>query len=253
MTEPHKRALIAAYYLSRFDRKGVRSLGYTTAEEAFTRIGDALGVKKSTVKHMRDSFDPYCSQVRAGWHQRPILRSRANVIEAYAELGEAAMAEIVHKILEGSAEATQLYTAPIAEAEPDAELTLDETSPFASRMQTGEKAERFFMEQFPSLALFEGSTLEDTRLFGSGFDFRAILPSTYRAIEVKGVVAPHGYISFTDKEWSVAHILRDNYILALVRSLNDQPILDLIVNPVEHVRVKMHSIESVAIRWNAKV
>ena len=46
MFESHKRALIVAYYLSRFDRKGIHALGYATADEAFTRIGDALGVKK---------------------------------------------------------------------------------------------------------------------------------------------------------------------------------------------------------------
>ena len=163
------------------------------------------------------------------------------------------MAEIVQKVLTGSGEATQIYTAPVAEAEPDAELSYDDATPFALRMRTGQKAENFFIEQFPSLAMFEGSTLEDTRLFGTGFDFRAIRSQTYRAVEVKGVIAPHGYISFTDKEWSVAQVLRDDYILALVRSLNEQPILDLVVNPFEQIAVKMQASESITVHWNAKV
>ena len=54
MTEAHKRALIVAYYLSRFDRKGVRALGYATFTEAFDKVGELLDVKASTVKHMRE-------------------------------------------------------------------------------------------------------------------------------------------------------------------------------------------------------
>ena len=221
--------------------------------DAFDKVGELLDVKPSTVKHMRDSFDPYCSQVRVGWYQRKILRSRANVIEAYDALSEAAMAEIVREILTGSVEATRMYTAPIAEAEPDAELEINDDNPFALRLQTGEKAEEYFMKQFPTLSLFEGSRLEDTRKFGIGFDFRAILAQTYRAVEVKGVLAPHGYITFTDKEWSVAQILQEDYVLALVRSLNHAPTLDLIANPVEHIEVKMRTIESASVSWNARV
>ena len=200
-----------------------------------------------------NSFDPYCSQVRVGWYQRRILRSRANVIEAYDELSEAAMAGIVRELLVGSATSTLIYTAPIAEAEADTEVSIDEVNPYALRLRTGEKAEEYFMEQFPTLSLFEGSTLEDTRKFGIGFDFRAIVAKTYRAVEVKGVVAPHGYISFTDKEWSVAQILQEDYILALVRSLNNAPTLELIVDPVEQIEVKMRTIESVSVCWNARV
>ena len=42
MTEAHKRALVVAYYLSKFDRKGVRALGFTSFNDAFERIGQAF-------------------------------------------------------------------------------------------------------------------------------------------------------------------------------------------------------------------
>jgi hypothetical protein len=253
MTEAHKRALIVAYYLSRFDRKGVRSLGYTTFEQAYNQIGEVLSVKPATIKNMRDSFDPYCSQVRVGWYQRPILRSRANVIQAYDELSEAAMAEIVRALLNGGAEGVEQYTAPVSGEETGLELSLDDDNAFTTRLRTGETAETFFMEQFPTLGMFQGSTLEDTRKLGIGFDFRASFSQSYQAIEVKGVREAHGYISFTDKEWSVAQLLNDNYILALVRSLDDKPTLDLMPNPVQHISVKMRTIESVSVYWNARV
>ena len=253
MDDAHKRALIVAYYLSRFDRKGIRALKYATALQAFEDIGAKLGVKPSTVKHMRDSFDPYCSHVRVGWYQRPILRSRANVIEAYDELSEAAVAEIVSEILKGKPEDTHQYIAPISGEEADTDVSLDENSAFANRLRTGETAETFFMERFATLPAFQGSKLEDTRKLGIGFDFRALFPSSYQAIEVKGIRAAVGYISFTDKEWSLAQVLNQNYILALVRSLDKEPMLELMPNPTVHLEGKMRSIESVSVCWNAKV
>jgi hypothetical protein len=253
MTESHKRALIVAYYMSRFDRKGVRLLGFDTFNEAFAKIGKTLSVPASTVKHMRDSFDPYCSQVRVGWYQRKILPSRANVIQAYDELSEAAMAEIVHEILSGDEKAAQLYTAPISNLDDEAASILSENTSFANRLRTGDKAEAFFMEQFPQLGQFRGSVLEDTRKLGIGFDFRASFPSSFQAIEVKGVCNEHGYISFTDKEWSVAHILQGDYLLALVRGLDYKPVLDFVPNPTLHLTARMQTIESVSVCWNAKV
>ena len=117
MSEANKRALIVAFYLSKFDRKGIRALGYGTAEQAFADLGEKLEVNKNTIKQMRDSFDPYCSVVRAGWHQRPILRSRANVIAAYDQASFEAMLYIVQTLIDPvqSAQAVAPYLAPIDE------------------------------------------------------------------------------------------------------------------------------------------
>lgn len=253
MTDTHKRALVVAYYLSRFDRKGVRSLGYDSFADAFETIATTLGVKPATVKHMRDSFDPYCSQVRVGWYQRKILPSRASVIQAYDGVSEAAMAEIVRELLGNDEKAIEIYTAPVARVDDARDALLSEDNPFANRLRTGEKAEAFFMEQFPLLPTFQGSTLDDTRKLGIGFDFRAASGQAYRAVEVKGICEASGYISFTDKEWSVARMLEESYILALVRSLDYTPVLELIPNPTLYVSAKMRTVESVSVCWNAKV
>ncbi len=253
MSESHKRALVVAYFLSRFDRKGIRALGFDTAVEAFEKLSSQLGVKTSTLKHMRDSFDPYCSQVRVGWHQRPILRSRANVIQAYEELSEAAIAEIVRQVLNNREEAVQQYTAPIGKEDSLTDMSLGENSAFANRLRTGETAETFFVENYPLIETFKGRKLEDTRKLGVGFDFRVSHHSGFQAVEVKGVREAHGYISFTDKEWSTAIAMRTDYILALVHSMDYKPELNLIPNPVERLDIKMRSIESVSVCWNARV
>ena len=253
MDEAHKRALVIAYFLSRFDRKGIKALGYASAEKAFSEIGVKLGVKAATIKNMRDSFDPYCSQVRVGWYQRPILPSRANVIQAYDDLSEAAVAEIVREILNGKAENIHQFTAPIGKEEVISKFTIEENSAFVNRMRTGETAETYFMENFPNLERFEGSTLEDTRKLGAGFDFKAQFPTSFQAIEVKGVRKRKGDIFFTDKEWGIAQILKHNYILAIVHSLESAPDLAFITNPAFELVVTMRAIESVSICWNAKI
>ncbi len=253
MNEAHKRALILAYYLSRFDRKGCRTLGFATFDEAFEKIGVALDVKPSTIKHMRDSFDPYCSVVRVGWYQRPVLRSRANVMQAYDGLSEPAMTRIAEEVLRGESKIIALYIAPISEISADVDTLLAEDNPYANRLKTGEDAEEFFKKRFEYLEFFKGSVLEDTRKLGIGFDFKAAYPKDFRAIEVKGIADAQGFISFTDKEWSVAQLLKEDYILALVRSVNVKPILELVANPVKNVKVTMRTIESVTVRWNARV
>lgn len=253
MTDAHKRALVVAYFLSRFDRKGFQTLGFGTWNDAYDGIGAALGVPPATVKHMRDSFDPYCSPVRKGWHLRPVLRSRVQVMEAYADLSGDALFEIARDILHGPADATQVYTAPISVTGKKDSGIMGDNLAFAARLRTGEAAEEYFKAQYPTLPQFAGMELEDTRKLGTGFDFRVHGPGVVRAVEVKGIVGKTGSIAFTDKEWSVAHHLRADYILALVRSLDTAPALELTVDPATHIAVTRRSIETVSVYWSAPV
>ena len=253
MDDAHKRALVLAYYLSRFDKKGYQALGFGTWGDAYAGIGLAVGVPSATVKHMRDSFDPYCSPVRKGWHQRPVLRSRVQVMEAYSDVSGDALYEIARDILRGAAGTTAVYTAPIVvTGQKDVGILADNLA-YAARLRTGEAAEEFFKAQYPSLTAFAGLELEDTRRLGTGFDFRVHGPGIVRAVEVKGLVSPTGSIAFTDKEWSVAHYLKQDYVLALVRSLSDTPVLELTVDPAAHIAVKKRTIESVSVYWSANV
>lgn len=237
MDDAHKRALVLAYYLSRFDKKGFQALGFKTWSDAYGGIGLALGVPSATVKHMRDSFDPYCSPVRKGWHQRPVLRSRVQVMEAYADLSGDALYEIARDILHGKADTAQIYISPIVVTEKKDIGIMGDNLAFAARLRTGEAAEDYFKAQYPSLSQFAGMELEDTRKLGTGFDFRVHGPGIVRAVEVKGIIGKTGSIAFTDKEWSVAHYLRDDYILALVRSLDTTPALELKIDPATHLTI----------------
>ncbi len=254
MPENHKRALVVAYFLSRCDKKGVQALGYQTWEEAYAQIGQKLNVLPTTIKQMRDSFDPYCSPVRKGWHQRSPLRSRVLVMEAYSEVSSDALFQIAQEIIADTGSAA-VYTAPLASvstADKSANL-MTENLAFAARLRTGEAAEEYFKLQYPALPQFAGLELEDTRKLGTGFDFRVRGPGILRAVEVKGVVGHSGSIAFTDKEWSVANHLKHDYILALVRSLQTTPTLELMADPAASLPIIKRSIETVSVYWSANV
>lgn len=253
MDEAHKRALVVAYFLSRCDKKGYQALGFNTWNSAYDGIGMALGVPSATVKHMRDSFDPYCSPVRKGWHQRPVLRSRVQVMEAYSDVGDAALYEIAREVVLEKVGATEIYTAPIVGADKKESNVMSDNLAYAARLRTGEAAEEFFKAQYLHLPQFAGMELEDTRQLGTGFDFRVHGPKVIQAVEVKGIVGAKGSIAFTDKEWAVAHYLKQDYILALVRSLNTAPMLDFTVDPAAQIAVTKRSIETVSVYWSATV
>ncbi len=255
MPETHKSALVVAYFLSRCDKKGVQALGYQTWGEAYAQIGHKLNVLPTTIKQMRDSFDPYCSPVRKGWHQRSPLRSRVLVMEAYSEVSSDALFQIAQEIIAGTGSAAAVYVAPLAAIGPidkSADLLADNLA-FAARLRTGEAAEEYFKLQYSTLPQFAGLELEDTRKLGTGFDFRVRGPGILRAVEVKGVIGHTGSIAFTDKEWSVANYLKHDYILALVRSLQTTPTLELMADPAASLPIIKRSIETVSVYWSAKV
>ncbi len=253
MDEAHKRALVVGYFLSRCDKKGYQALGFDTWNSAYDGLGAALGVPPATIKNMRDSFDPYCSPVRKGWYQRPVLRSRVQVMEAYSDVGDAALFEVARDIFSKEFGVSEIYTAPIVVMDKKDASIIGDNLAYAARLRTGEAAEEFFQAQYPTLAQFTGMELEDTRKLGTGFDFRVHGPKVVQAVEVKGIVGVSGSIAFTDKEWAVAHYLKQDYILALVRSLNTAPMLELTVDPAAQIAVTKRSIETVSIYWSAKV
>jgi len=99
MNRNYQLALIVGYYLSRFDRQGLKSLGYSTFEEAYKATSDALGIKSSTIKNMRDEFDPYFDNPRVGWNQRELGPSRQTIINKFTEYSQEEMKDIVQCII----------------------------------------------------------------------------------------------------------------------------------------------------------
>ena len=138
-----KLALIVAYYLARFNRKGLEKLGYPTFKAAFTDVGLRLEVKENYIKLSRDEFDPLF-EWRKGW-DRPMRRQIISVVEAFQDLDFEGLHSIVKSIINKSPyfyeeDATKLLS--VINSEEDTELAKYN----ALRTLTGKKAEEFFIE-----------------------------------------------------------------------------------------------------------
>lgn len=92
-------ALVIAYYLSRMDIKGVKELGYKNFSNAFKELGKILGRKPATIKNMRDEFDPFFDNPRAGWYQRPLRKSRLFVFNQFKTMTDSELTSFVKEII----------------------------------------------------------------------------------------------------------------------------------------------------------
>lgn len=98
MKENHKKALIIAYYLAKYDLVAIKNLNYTSWTEAYECIGKKLNVKKNSVKNWRDEFDPLFPH-RTGWNKRLMGLSRREIDDKYKSTDESSLREIVIKLL----------------------------------------------------------------------------------------------------------------------------------------------------------
>ncbi|HRP44778.1 MAG TPA: HNH endonuclease [Ginsengibacter sp.] len=100
MKEENKLALIAAFYISKFDDLAYKNLGYPTVTSTHKGIGEKLGIKGTTIQNMRDEFDPYHGNPRKGWHQRKMSPSREEIMSQYNHYSEPELRKVVEAILD---------------------------------------------------------------------------------------------------------------------------------------------------------
>ncbi len=91
-----------AYYFSRFEHydlyKGSQTL-------AFEKAARALNVKPSTLRNLRDRFDPYCNEIktikpkRSGWHQVELLVDMQEIFDAYYDKAKQEILPEISQIL----------------------------------------------------------------------------------------------------------------------------------------------------------
>lgn len=92
-------SLTIAYYLSRDNMKAVNALGYKSFRDAFEEIGIILNQKPTTLKNMRDEFDPFFENGRVGWYQRELSSSRKEVYDKYKNVSDEELLKEVLNII----------------------------------------------------------------------------------------------------------------------------------------------------------
>lgn len=216
--------------------------------EGYERIGNILGVKPSSIKNMRDEFDPLHENERVGWHQRPLRPSRARVVEAFQSLKEEEMRDFVLEILTNPNSITSDFL-PIIESIANREADALTNPVYIIRGPTGRKAEEYFIDYYERNQIPIQGRLEDTRDFGCGYDFKIINDNHEYQIEVKGLDNAYGGIVFSSKEWEMAKVNQESYFLCVVKNLSDDPDIFFINNPAEKLNPHKSVYTTVQIQW----
>lgn len=227
MTDGSRLALIVAFYLSKFDATGLERLGYSTFKQAYSDIGQQLGVKPQSVKNKRDDFDPFFSNDRVGWYQRALGPSRFKTMRLLDDLSFDALTGLVIDVIKDPA---YRQSSEIMEVLGTLKKERHEKGRFIPRGKTGRMAEELFKEWFDKGETPFHGTIEDRREDGCGYDFLIRDENVEQFVEVKGLADRTGGVLFTDKEWQMA---RDNteYNLALFVDLCGTPELRVFNNP----------------------
>lgn len=230
------RTLALGYSLSRLGMRMVAAMGCQTWSQAYAKIADACHTKPSRVNGLRDEFDPYVSAERKGWHGRPIRTNRLEVIVSMEGLDDDFLLGIALELLAGNA---------VAEIEE----VVSASARAARRMQTGQRAEQWFMDHWREFLQGEVEPV-DCRYEACGFDFR-LGNHPLRVAEIKGMGSRSGTLSFTAKEWTVARELQANYLLVVVADLDASPTGKVIQNPASALTFRPTVTTQVVAAWTA--
>lgn len=256
MKENHKLALIVSFYLSKYDREGLRNLEYSSFSKAFESIGSILNVKKNSIKNMRDEFDPIHDNNRVGWYQRELRPSRRRVVEAFGNLSEISLREIIKEIISNKdfIKSNEDFDSVLKIIDEDKikRISGKRKFLFVPRGPTGKKAEEFFIKHYKRYHKPVHGELKDMREYGCGYDFKIQRENSFYVVEVKGLAGEKGCVSFTDKEWRKANELNDKYYVAIVKNLQTNPSIHFINNPGIAFNPERNIYKTLQISWIVK-
>lgn len=236
-------AIVVGYAMSRLDKLYLRSFDHRSWRSAFEAAGKNLGVPPASLKNLRDEFDPLHGNHRLGWHRRPLRRSRQRVLAELCEVSDAALLEMVTRIMRHDRGVLAEAILPLSR--PNRII-----SNVAERLLTGRRAEDFFLENSLQLVGFPLTVILDRRNDACGFDF-GVSSHPQVAIEVKGIKGLRGQVMFTDREWSEARLRRDRYLAVVVGNIEYDPVARVFADPQLSLPASCRYQRTIAARWVA--
>ena len=242
------KQVLAGLFLSRFDKAGLRALGFSSFTEAFNAIGFALGARPASIKNYRDEFDPVYSPKRKGWHKRPMRGCCKAASDEYEGVSLKDFSALLKSLIyeHGSLDALT----------EEADTETGKESSFAKRLITGQAAEKYFEVVHSTLPTLADYSLENVTGLGCGFDFRLRKSGMddFLAVEVKGLNASRGTISLTEKEHRVASLLSQRFYLFIVRNFRETPFHTIYCNPLEsELMFLRQETQIVQVNWRVSV
>ena len=228
-----EKAILTGLYLSRFDKRGLDALGFSSFNEAYNVIALALNYNPNSIKNYRDD----CNLKR----KREMREYIRVVFEKYKDLDFQTFTLLIKEIIYKNGEIDLLSE------------QAEDTS-FAKRIVTGQAAETFFFNNYKKYERFKVYDIEDTTKQGCGFDFKLHSEtSDFLAVEVKGLQTKQGNILLTEKEYKVADILKNRYFIYVVANISNVPTAKIFQEPLNNLTLKKNEIITTTLNWSAYV
>jgi hypothetical protein len=209
-----------------------------------------MQINPSSIKNMRDEFDPIHRNKRKGWHQRPLRPSRAEVVNKFSEMPEPEMLSLINGMLNEKTYEADQPLAQIVHEIGVGEGNKLRNNVFVNRGTTGRAAEEAFIQnRGAALEMFSGD-FTDKRDDGCGYDFEISTPNKKIFIEIKGLDGDTGGVCFSSKEWEQAQKLGNQYWLVLVRNVSTKPSFQCIQSPAQKLSAKQSFLQRVVSLFN---
>ena len=223
---------LIGYGLSKFNDDFIQEFGFKT-KSAFYKycVENGIAATPDTVKNRMDLFDYFFPENgRKGWWQKGnAYIHRKNYIDSL--FGDEDAKGYANAVKLNLRENFKIEVSNISES------PINKTK-FKRMQETGLEAELFFINNFQTVAMFQGGTLEDARLFGDGYDFQVNLTNRFFLAEVKGLRENTGSIRFTENEYKKAIEYQENYVLSVIANLSDIPKIKIIPNPTKTLKFR---------------
>lgn len=223
---------LIGYGLSKFNNAFIKEFGFST-KSAFYQFCVINGISDTvgTVKNRMDLFDYFFPESgRKGWWQKgdAYIHRKIYIDSLFGNEDVKSFANIVKMYLQNDfrIKIDNLVESPINKTR------------YKRMQETGLEAETFFINNYKKIDIFNGGNLEDARLYGDGYDFQITFPQKFLLTEVKGLRREKGGIRFTENEYEKAKEYKENYILSVVLSLNENPKLEIVINPAKNLKFR---------------
>lgn len=217
------KAILIGLYLSKFDDKGLKKLGFDGIVQAFNTLGYSIGAKPASIKNYRDEFDPYFPNPRKGWHKRTLRDYCKKHLDDFSSVNFYDFTELIKNFLIPNYEIEKF----IEKIEKK-----DGTESVAKRLITGKSAEEYFKINYQTIEKFKDCELKDTTNFACGFDYKLSQQTNFYCVEVKGLNLNSGNIMMTEKEFFVANELKQQYCLFVVMNFAEKPHHEYFFDPL---------------------
>ena len=235
---------LLGYGLAKFDNSFIEQFGFKTKTNFYESfVKNKIVETGSVVKNRQDLFDPFFDNGRKGWWQKgdAYIHRKHFIDSLFGDLDVASFAKIV-----------QMYLQEEFKYEKSIDIKPITKSQFKQLQKTGLEAEMYFLHNYQSSEIFKDGIIEDTRIFGDGYDFQIEVAKIYYLAEVKGVRDKKGSIRLTNNEYKKAAEYQDNYVLSIISNLNDIPKVTLIQNPLKELKFNKNIIKQTQSMFNTK-